>query len=123
MLIAESLFNPMPFLFFFYVVPLLLSINHQRYCATPRDCLVMSSTAMVLLRPSRRFSTSSILTPLVDDIPYRSYASIRRFSQTPLMRATVDLDALDASKGNRERVVILGSGWAGGLTAQGTSLD
>ena len=39
------------------------------------------------------------------------------------MRATVDLDALDASKGNRERIVILGSGWAGGLTVQGRSLD
>ena len=32
------------------------------------------------------------------------------------MRATVGLDALDASKGDRERVIILGSGWAGKLT-------
>lgn len=31
------------------------------------------------------------------------------------MKATVGLDALDASKGDRERVVILGSGWAGEL--------
>ena len=31
------------------------------------------------------------------------------------MRATVGLDALDASKGDRERIVILGSGWAGKL--------
>ena len=32
------------------------------------------------------------------------------------MRATVGLDALDADKGNRERIIILGSGWAGMLT-------
>ena len=32
------------------------------------------------------------------------------------MRATVDLDAIDASKGDRERIVVLGSGWAGKLT-------
>ena len=32
------------------------------------------------------------------------------------MRATVGLDALDADKGDRERVIILGSGWAGMLT-------
>ena len=32
------------------------------------------------------------------------------------MRATVGLDALDADKGDRERIVILGSGWAGMLT-------
>ena len=32
------------------------------------------------------------------------------------MKATVGLDALDASRGDRERVVILGSGWAGELT-------
>lgn len=32
------------------------------------------------------------------------------------MRATVGLDALDASKGDRERIIILGSGWAGKLT-------
>lgn len=29
--------------------------------------------------------------------------------------ATVGLDALDASKGDRERVVILASGWTGKL--------
>lgn len=34
------------------------------------------------------------------------------------MRATVGLDALDASKGDRERVIILGSGWAGKLSAR-----
>ena len=32
------------------------------------------------------------------------------------MRATVGLDALDAEKGDRERIIILGSGWAGMLT-------
>lgn len=32
------------------------------------------------------------------------------------MRATVGLDALDASKGDRERIIILGSGWAGKLS-------
>ena len=83
----------------------------------------MFSAAMVFLRPSRRLATPLFPTPLIDDISYRSCASTRRFSQTRLMRATVDLDALDASKGNRERIVILGSGWAGGLTVQGTSLD
>lgn len=34
------------------------------------------------------------------------------------MKATVGLDALDASKGDRERVVILGSGWAGYVLSQ-----
>ena len=96
------------------------SINHRRYCS--RDCF-MSSTAMGFLGPSRRLPTSLISTPLTDDISYRSCASTRRFSQTRLLRATVDLDALDASKGNRERVVILGSGWAGGLMVQGRSPD
>ena len=83
----------------------------------PRECLT-SSMAMVLLRPSPRLPTPLIPTPLIDSISYRSYTSTRWFSQTRLMRATVDLDALDASKGNRERIVILGSGWAGGLTVQ-----
>ena len=32
------------------------------------------------------------------------------------MRATVGLDEIDARKGDRERIVILGSGWAGKLT-------
>ena len=102
-----------------------VTVNSPRYFA--RDCL-MSSTAMVFWRSSRRLPTPLIPsplipTPLIDDISYRSCASTRRFSQTPLRRATVDLDALDASKGNRERIVILGSGWAGRLTVQGTSLD
>ena len=92
------------------------SINHRCYCS--RDCF-MSSTAMGFLRPGRRLPTSLISTPIIDDISNRSCASTRRFSQTRLMRATVDLDALNASKGNRERIVILGSGWAGGLTVQG----
>ena len=55
--------------------------------------------------------------PLVDSILCRSRAMIpshsRLFSVTCQRRATVSLEALDASKGNRERIVILGSGWAG----------
>lgn len=55
--------------------------------------------------------------PLIDSILYRSRAMIpshsRLFSATCQRRATVSLEALDASKGNRERIVILGSGWAG----------
>lgn len=74
-----------------------------------RDCL-MSATAMASLRPIRRLPT-----PLFDSISYRSRASTRCFAQSCRMRATVGLDALDASKGDRERIVILGSGWAGKL--------
>ena len=33
------------------------------------------------------------------------------------MKATIGLDALNANKGDRERIVILGSGWAGELTS------
>lgn len=71
----------------------------------------MSSTAMASLRHFRRLPTS-----LLDSISYRSRMPTRVFSQSCLMRATVGLDALDASKGDRERIVILGSGWAGKLT-------
>ena len=34
---------------------------------------------------------------------------------------TADLSALDASKGDRERVIILGSGWAGRIRTLSTS--
>ena len=78
----------------------------------------MSSTAMVLLRPSRPLPTA-----LLDSISYRSCVSTRWFSQSRAKKATVGLDALDASKGDRERIVILGSGWAGELTAPGRSLS
>lgn len=71
----------------------------------------MSLKAMALLRSSQRLPT-----PLIDSILHRSGASTRWFSQSCRMKATVGLDALDASKGDRERVVILGSGWAGELT-------
>lgn len=77
---------------------------------TAPACLI-SSTAMASLRPIRRLPT-----PLIDSISYRSRASTRAFAHSCRMRATVGLDALDASKGDRERIVILGSGWAGELT-------
>ena len=55
--------------------------------------------------------------PLYDSILYQLRAIVaprsRSFSATCQQRATVSLEALDASKGNRERIVILGSGWAG----------
>lgn len=55
--------------------------------------------------------------PLLDSLAYRSRAlipaSTRPFTTSSCRRATVGLDALDASKGDRERIVILGSGWAG----------
>lgn len=51
----------------------------------------------------------SILCQLRAIVPSRS----RSFSATSQRRATVSLEALDASKGDRERIVILGSGWAG----------
>ena len=55
--------------------------------------------------------------PLYDSILYSLRAIVpphsRSFSATCQRRATVSLEALDASKGNRERIVILGSGWAG----------
>ena len=66
---------------------------------------------MAALRPAGRFPM-----PLIDSISYNSRASIRWFSQSCRMRASVGLDALDASKGDRERIVILGSGWAGEST-------
>ena len=71
----------------------------------------MSSKAMASLRPIQRLPASSI-----DSISYRPRALTRCFSQSSPNRATVSLDALDASKGDRERIVILGSGWAGKLT-------
>lgn len=70
----------------------------------------MSSTAMASLRPIRRLPT-----PLIDSITYRSRPATHCFSQSCRNRGTVGLDALDASKGDRERIVILGSGWAGKL--------
>ncbi len=66
---------------------------------------------MAALRPTGRFPM-----PLMDSISYNSRASTRWFSQSCRMRASVGLDALDASKGDRERIVILGSGWAGEFT-------
>ena len=42
-----------------------------------------------------------------------SSIGLRQFSQSPRALATVGLDALDRAKGDRERIVILGSGWAG----------
>ncbi|KAG8529161.1 uncharacterized protein KY384_005796 [Bacidia gigantensis] len=42
----------------------------------------------------------------------------RCFSTTPYHRATLGLDQLDQTRGNRERVVILGSGWAGYVLSQ-----
>ena len=55
-------------------------------------------------------------SPLMETVVRTSYSAgplahlaarrIRNF-------ATADLSALDASKGNRERIIILGSGWAG----------
>ncbi|KAM0798657.1 pyridine nucleotide-disulfide oxidoreductase-domain-containing protein [Usnea florida] len=47
-----------------------------------------------------------------------SLASTRCFSQSLRMRATVGLNALDAEKGDRERIIILGSGWAGYILSQ-----
>ena len=66
---------------------------------------------MVSLRLGRRLPTG-----LIDSMSYRSLASTRYFSQSFRMKATVGLDALDAEKGDRERIIILGSGWAGMLT-------
>lgn len=45
-----------------------------------------------------------------------SSSGIRRLPKLVRTFATADLSALDASKGDRERIVILGSGWAGQLS-------
>ena len=67
---------------------------------------------MLSISPLRRLPV-----PLIDSILHRTRYMIpcqsRLFSATCQRRATVSLEALDASKGNRERIVILGSGWAG----------
>ena len=72
---------------------------------------LINTTAMASLHPIRRLPTG-----LIDSMSYRSLASTRCFSQSFRMRATVGLDALDEKKGDRERIIILGSGWAGMLT-------
>lgn len=53
--------------------------------------------------------------PLIDAfaLATRHHVPFRCFSLSSTKRATAHLDALDASKGDRERIVILGSGWAG----------
>ncbi len=92
-----SIYSPLPFYphpCLTFVLPLNISLAAS-----------MSSTAMGSLRQIRRLPT-----PLIDSISYRS---TRSFAQSCRMRATVGLDALDASKADRERVIILGSGWAG----------
>ena len=71
----------------------------------------MSSTAMASLR-----RLQSLPIPLIQMISDKSHASTRWFSQSGRMRATVGLDEIDARKGDRERIIILGSGWAGKLT-------
>lgn len=65
-----------------------------------------------LLRPKRL--PGSIVDAFAQSSP-SSYASfqIRSFSHHAKRLAITNLEALDASKGDRERVVILGSGWAG----------
>ena len=55
-------------------------------------------------------------SPLLEALVRASYsAGPLAHSAAHRMRsfATADLSALDASKGNRERIIILGSGWAG----------
>lgn len=58
--------------------------------------------------------------PLLDSMACRSRAltlpATRLLTTSTCRKATVGLNALDASKGDRERIVILGSGWAGQLT-------
>ena len=52
--------------------------------------------------------------PLIESVMYcQSGSQLRRLPKLIRTFATADLSALDASKGDRERVVILGSGWAG----------
>ena len=54
--------------------------------------------------------------PLIDTLSslLSKQRSVNRlFSTTRSKCATLGLDALNAYKGDRERVVILGSGWAG----------
>ena len=85
---------------------------------------VSSSTESALLRlilMNQKISSISPLrrlpVPLIDSILHRMRSMIpsrsRLFSASCHRRATVSLEVLDASKGNRERIVILGSGWAG----------
>ena len=73
----------------------------------------MSSTAMAPMRPVRRLPTH-----VIESMLPRSRASTCRFSQSCRLRASVGLDALDASKGDRERIIVLGSGWAGFVLSQ-----
>lgn len=54
--------------------------------------------------------------PLLETLvrtPYNAGSLARLAAQRTRSFATADLSALDASKGNRERIIILGSGWAG----------
>ena len=55
-------------------------------------------------------------SPLLDTLVRISYSAgplAHSAAQRTRSFATADLSALDASKGNRERIIILGSGWAG----------
>ncbi|KAL2039494.1 hypothetical protein N7G274_007766 [Stereocaulon virgatum] len=60
--------------------------------------------------------------PLIDYIVHKSHATIpslpRIFSTSYQQKGSLSLETLDASKGDRERIVILGSGWAGYILSQ-----
>lgn len=55
--------------------------------------------------------------PLLQCLCSRSLQMTRSFSLSTSRKASVGLEALDASKGGRERIVILGSGWAGEIAS------
>lgn len=80
------------------------------FILTLRRGAIETPTTMASIRQLQRLPL-----PLLDSISCRSVTQTCSFALSCRRRATVSLSALDSTKGDRERIVVLGSGWAGVL--------